>query len=146
MMLIPLLAAIGGGSLKPVFVTDISESHIHPEPRLGVRFNNDGSIDRRINVVGVPTYSQIQVGEWTLVEPLPGIGNSYEIRQASLTTGTWTVEAAAVGVWVALTADREWNLLGGAGGDTTTGQFEIGLVGASTALISFEVSIYSESP
>lgn len=145
MMLIPLLAAIGGGSLKPVAVTDISLSRTHPEPLLGVRFNNDGSIDQRINVVGTPTYSQINVGEWTIAEPLAGIGNNYEIRQASLTSGTWTNEAAAVGVWVPITVGRGWNLQGGTGGDTTIGQFEIGIVGGSTALISFQVTIFSRS-
>jgi len=110
-----------------VTVTNITESHTDSNVTIcSIRFNRDGSIDVGKGS-GSASYSQIHAGEWWSNEPNQfDIGDFYEIRCQSVTTGSpdlvWNfAEAAAVGTYIGMTASREWgvNAQGGKIGPNT---------------------------
>lgn len=73
--------------------------------RAGVRFNSDGTIDKR----EASSYTQIDSStDWII--PNSSAPDDYEIRCASITAGGWTVAAASTGTWVALSSSREWRV------------------------------------
>lgn len=135
-----LLGGHYAGGLQVTTITFTSQGD--PAGTSGVRFNTDGSLDERAQGVYVTT---VHPREWWSTEPQSGIGSSYEIRCASLSSGTWTSEAASVGTWTALSSAREWRNTS-ATTKQTVGTFEIGRVGTSTALISFTVDIQADGP
>lgn len=84
-----------------------------------IEFQRDGQIilDGFANIV------------WWTAAPDTTIGDSYQVRCASVAAGTWDVEAAAIGTFVTLSSTRAWRMLRtvmeGAGSDAITGTFEI---------------------
>ena len=136
-----------GGVWKEFFggfvtVTDLTVSHSDINTaHSGVRFNRDGSIDE-ITGTGVTFfYTQIHTGEWWSAEPRTDIGDFFEVRCASVTTGDpdliWFREAAAIGTYIGMTAGREWfcQALGGKIGantdEITVSSFEIRVNGGA---------------
>jgi len=76
---------------------------------VGVRFNTDGTVDKRIS-----TYTQIDnATDWII--PNTAASGSYEVMTDNWVdtggagNGFFQV-AAAQGVWIALTSSREWNV------------------------------------
>lgn len=59
----------------------------------------EGSVQRGQN--------QVHAGEYLITEPIFE-GSLYEIRCASMVTGTWSVQPAAVGTWISISSDRQW--------------------------------------
>jgi len=102
----------------------------------GVTFNVDGECydmgpalaDRTIFVAG----------EWWPDEPDTGIGSSYDIRQASLFTGTWTQQAATVGTWVQISVERIWRCnvtaMSAPNVSSASGSFEVRDTGSGSAI------------
>lgn len=66
---------------------------------------------------------------WWLNGQVAGIGDGYEVRNAANVSGSWDTEAAGVGSWIALTADRTWYrecaYLDGTGINVVRSTFEI---------------------
>jgi len=95
-------------------VTNITVSHSNTGTALcRIRFNRDGSIDVGTGTGGSPTWVQTHAGEWWSNEPNQiDIGDDFEVRCQSVTTGdpdtTWSVQAAAVGTYIVISASREW--------------------------------------
>lgn len=94
--------------LAQVNVTNIFVSSSNPGQRCrsGVRYNNNGSIDE----LG-PTLAdenKIHNNEWWSKEPQANIGASYQVRCQSLTSGSWSTQAAAVGTWVDISTEPVW--------------------------------------
>jgi len=118
----------------------------------GVRFNRDGSLDERIGTNASPAYNtSTHAGEWWSAEPdQTDIGDSFEVRCASVTTGSpdllWTSQAAAIGTFIVMSASREWQVSaqgGKIGPNTksiTVSSFEIRPVGGSVE-DTFNVSV-----
>jgi len=99
-----------------VSVTNITESETNnPEvPFCGARFNRDGSIDLVEGLIPTQVYTQIHAGEWWTNETDADIGDQYQVRCQSVTTGSpdtvWSQQAAAVGTYVTLSSAREWHV------------------------------------
>lgn len=118
----------------------------------GARFNDDGTIESRLGpgstnyaVLGLDFNSDDHTGEWWSL-PGAGIGASYDIRCASLASGAWDSQPAAVGTWVGLETNPEWheNRTGGKGGQGSgtsqcIGNFEIRDGSTLALLASFEL-------
>jgi len=133
-----IIARPKGGGLQvtsPV-VVDFLDT---PVSRSGVRFNDNGQLQEDAG-----TFNLILPGEWHGDEPSSGRGSIYDVRCASLTSGTWTNEGAAVGTWITMAGSPEWNVITG-----TTKQcvavFEIGLAGVDTAIITFTVDATADT-
>lgn len=92
---------------------------------VGIRFNTDGTVDKRIS-----TYTQIDVAtDWII--PNTAANGSYEVMTDNWVDtggsgGGFNAAAAAEGVWVALTANREWNVqaVGPDGADSSAMTFD----------------------
>lgn len=78
---------------------------------VGIRFNSDGTVDQRVGA----TYTQIDTGtDWIIPN-----GDAPDLFQVMTDNwmdlggagGGFNSAAAAEGVWVALTSNREWNVL-----------------------------------
>lgn len=74
----------------------------------GIAFQDNGQIDD----VGPGNLNrtQVQFAEWWSKEPEVSIGTLYDIRCASLVTGTWTSQAASVGTYIQISAERRWSV------------------------------------
>ena len=96
----------GGGGM--VVVTNLSSNQINPGGlcTAGFAFNAAGSIDE----IGpaATNLTPVHPGEWWSDEPDVGIGANYDIRCVSLNSGTWDFQAATVGTWIDLSANRTW--------------------------------------
>lgn len=79
-------------------------------------------------------------GEWWSNLPETNIGASYDVRCASLTSGTWSAQAAAVGTWVQINTELIWRntvaAMAAPSVKSTTAVFEISLTGAASAIDS----------
>ena len=79
-------------------------------------------------------------GEWWSDEPDTGIGSSYDVRQASLTSGSWSFQAATVTTWIAMSSERVWRCTVAAMASPALNQaqgvFEVRLTGSGSALDS----------
>jgi hypothetical protein len=92
---------------------------------VGVRFNTDGTVDNRIS-----TYTQIDSGtDWII--PNSAANGSYEVMTDNWADtggsgGGFNAAAAAEGTWIALTANREWNVqaVGPMGADSSKMTFD----------------------
>lgn len=92
---------------------------------VGVRFNTDGTVDKRI-----ATYTQIDSGtDWII--PNTSASGSYEVMTDNWADtggsgGGFNAAAAAEGTWIALTANREWNVqaVGPMGADSSKMTFD----------------------
>jgi hypothetical protein len=79
----------------------------------GVRFNSDGTVDKRI-----ATYTQISpTTDWII--PNGDAPDLFEVMTDNWVDvggsgGGFNQVAAAEGVWIALTSNREWNVLAAA--------------------------------
>lgn len=75
---------------------------------------------------------------WNTGAPNSGIGSSYQVRCESLISGSWNIQAAAVGTWITISSDRTWTItrtvMEGAGSDYVSGIFQIRAVGGSSVL------------
>ncbi len=109
--LVPVVALSGGR----VAVTNITESHSDINTaECGIRFNADGSIEVGKGTGFSPVYTSIHPREWWTKEPATGIGNNYQVRCASVTTGSpdllWSDQAAAIGTYITMSAGRVWTV------------------------------------
>jgi len=115
-----------------------------------VRFDSDGTIQDNSNNIftqlGTDLDAVDHTSEWWSLNPVVGVGANYDIRCASLVSGSWDVQAAVVGTWISLSANREWheNRTGGKGGegigtDQCIANFEIRDASSLVVLASFEV-------
>jgi len=136
-------------SSEPVNVPDpITFNHDAPGSTIysGVYFRSDGSIDDIGG--GAATYNQKYTGSWHADEP-GATGADYDIRCASLTSGTFTNSAASVGTWVSLGTDRRWrnSISSKFSPDTksTTAEFEIRDATTLVVLASFTVTVTAEN-
>jgi hypothetical protein len=101
----------------------------------GVTFNVDGECyDLGSALAGRTIFTS---GEWWPDEPDTGIGSSYDVRQASLTSGAWNAQAASVTTWVQISVERIWrcNVLAMSSPDVSAaaGVFEIRDTGSGSA-------------
>lgn len=98
----------------------------------GIRFNTDGSIDKRENSV----YTQVDPGEYWSNEPETGIGSNYDVRALSAgKTGTWSQAAEIDDTWIQISANREWVVLRfTAGTKQCIATFEMRNTGSGSAL------------
>jgi len=92
-------------------VVTLSGTASHTESGVGtqeirLRFNTDGTVDLYKTSTG---YVQISAStDWII--PNGSADSSYEVRCASVSSGVWTTQPAAVGTWLALSSNREWLL------------------------------------
>ena len=107
----------------------------------GHEFTTDGII----NGIGPGLGDRTQYfdGEWWSKEPEANIGSSYDVRCASIDAGSaWDTQAAAVGTWIQMSADRIWtngvNLMNYPPGEVSSNgcTFEISETGNATAIDS----------
>lgn len=133
-----LFAALG--SLGSVIITGYASSHTDPPgtTRSGIAFQLDGSIDDI--GPGLSDRTQVQLGEWWSGEPSAGIGNNYDIRCASLVSGTWTFQAESVGTYIQISQERRWRVdvlaMDNPDNKQCTGLFEIRPTGGGAVLDS----------
>jgi len=135
----------GGGdgavTLSGEFVSSVWTDEV------GIRFNSDGTIDSKIGA----TYAQVDAGtDWIIPNgDAPGL---YEIMTDNWNdiggdTKGFENAAAAEGVWIALTSNREWTVKGTASGgaDSNIMQFDAHIRhNASQPLASGAYEIESE--
>ncbi|TQV82862.1 hypothetical protein [Aliikangiella coralliicola] len=95
-----------------------------------IKFKRDGTIE----LDGGPN------SNWNAGAPQTTLGDNYDVRCSQMISGSWDIQAAAVGTWVALSSDRSWmvlrTLMEGAGSDTASGIFQIRRSGETTILDS----------
>lgn len=74
----------------------------------GVSFQTDGGVDN----VGPLTSDKTAFasGEWWDGEPDAGVGSRFDVRCASISVGSWFVQAASVGAWVQISSERIWRV------------------------------------
>lgn len=108
----------------------------------GVAFQTDGGLDE----LGpdIATIVATVAGEYFSDEPSANIGANYDVRCASISVGSWVTEAAAVGTWVNMSAQRIWfvrvTAMGAPDVDTCTAVFEIRSAGGGATLATFTVN------
>ena len=89
---------------------------------------------------GIGTLNIFTSGEWWSDEPDTGIGSSYDVRQASLTSGSWSLQAATVTTWIAMSTNRVWRCtvtaMASPALNQAQGVFEIRTTGSGSALDS----------
>lgn len=138
-----------------VTVTNITESNTQagtPAAVCGVRFNRDGSIDVVKGRVAAETFTAIHAGEWWNNEPDSDIGDRYQVRCASVTTGDpntlWSpgAEAAPVGTYITMSSGRIWQVNAPGAKNPgfkaiTVSSFEIRHVTEQVVLDTFNVSV-----
>lgn len=115
MSLIKLFAVLGGAAASQPggTVTLSGELGIFgiDTERVGVRFNADGTIDKRIGA----TYTQIDaITDWII--PNTDAPSLFEVMTNNWVDtggagGGFSQVAAAQGVWISLQFNREWNVL-----------------------------------
>lgn len=89
---------------------------------VGFQFNNDGRLILLNDLGG----DADDTGFWnTENNQGASFGDDYEVRIAAWQEGTWDAEAAAIGTWSALTADRVWSITSATGIESTAAYFEI---------------------
>jgi hypothetical protein len=131
--------AAGGGGTVPV-ISGGSSSHFVSGGAVnaGVTFNVDGECYDLGSALGGRTI--FTSGEWWPDEPDTGIGSSYDIRQASLTTGAWNVQAATVTTWVQISVERIWRCnvtaMSAPNVSSASGVFEVRGTGSGSAIDS----------
>lgn len=142
-----LRAIAAGGSV--VLSPTISVYHLNSGLlcAAGVAFQSDGSIDD-VGPDGLDR-TPINPGEWWSDEPDVGIGASYDIRCVSLSLGTWSIQAATVGTWIDISAERLWrNTVIGMASPTnkiTTGLFAIRVTGGGPDLDTTTITAEAEN-
>ena len=147
---------VAGSQVGTVVATDFDTDEVLSGGAVpvvsGVRFNPLGNVDEISGRSGgAQIFTNIHPGEWWSEEPTVGIGADYDIRCEALTSGTWSLEAAAVGTYVNMSAERVWRVdaLGGGKSPPNSKQcvadFQIRLaVSPFTVLASFEVDSRAE--
>jgi len=125
----------GDGAIVVMTNNTLSETSGSGTTYCGIRWNSDGSCDRR--GPGSTAYSQTHVGEWWSAEPDTGIGAGYQVRALSAgKTGTWSTAAASDNAWISITSDRLWGVQFSSkfgGSKTCSATFEIGVLAAGSA-------------
>lgn len=90
-------------------LTDDSVSQSLSAPTLataGIEWRSDGSYERQIGLGDAGHHP----GEWWTEEPSPGTGNLYEVAFTTLVSGVGPeIEAASIGVFIAMTSARLWS-------------------------------------
>jgi len=90
----------------------------------GVYFNSDGTMDEvgpgltDLTFLGLDQVGNDHTGEWYDDSPT---GSQWEIRCASMVSGTWSGQAASVGIWIDLSGNRLWRVTRLAGKTYTPG-------------------------
>lgn len=113
-----------GGILSQsgVKVTDIVEDHTATGfVRQEITFFRNGTLGEA-GYTGVGACSGVSTlyqGEWWRGSPLLNVGDGFEVRVASVSVGAFDIQAAVVGTWIAIDADRCWGMVrtGGPGGE-----------------------------
>lgn len=100
---------IFGGGVAVTDPTDVASFNSGILCTSGFRFQTDGGLDEIGPIL--TTITAINVGEWWDAEPQTLVGENWRVRCASLTSGSWNFQAAAVGDWVRLSAARDWRVL-----------------------------------
>lgn len=113
----------------------------------GVMFRSDGSIDEVGYTLAI--FTQYGAGvQWSSNEP-SATGADYDIRCASITSGSFTSSAATVTTWVNLATDRRWyvSIASKFSPDLKgcTAVFEISEAGAATAIDSATITLLAEN-
>lgn len=103
----------------------------------GITFHPDGQCYDLGDALG--DRAIFVAGEWYPFEPVTNVGRFYEVRCESIFAGTaWDVQPASVGTWVDITSERIWRntviIMNAPDISTTTGSFEVGTLGESTAI------------
>jgi len=115
---------IQAGAPPVVTVSGETISHTVSQPSdavAGIRWNADGTVDKKVG----GTFSQIDAStDWII--PNGAGDSSYEVRHTFTSGASFTTEASAVNVWIALGSDRLYELLeGGESTQTRVCVFEI---------------------
>lgn len=109
-----------GGILNAggVFVTDIVEENLSGGGgHQTIKFFPDGSLgEAEAACSGSFT---LYTAEWWRGYPVLNIGALFEVRVASVSSGVFDIEAASVGTWIDISAERCWGVqrTGGKGGE-----------------------------
>ena len=107
----------------------------------GFSFQPDGSIDDRSPGFG---RTQLNFGEWATTEP-GATGADYEIRCVSMVLGTFSAQAAAVGTWIDLNAERVWYDVTYLTTKTTIANFAIRKKSDTSDIVTFQVVLSTSS-
>lgn len=99
--------------------------------------------------IGIGDRTLFITGEWWSALPETNIGASYDVRCSSITSGTWSVQAATVGTWVQINSERIWRntvaSMASPSTKTTTAVFEIRLTGSGSALDSASYTVTAQN-
>lgn len=105
---------------------DVSGGGGSTEARAGFVFKTDGRILVNSGGTELATFPDSM---WWSNAPEADIGDDYEVRCVSVSSGSWSSSAASVGSWVALTSDRAWTISrtdgAGIGTNSVTAIFEV---------------------
>lgn len=128
-----ILAAVGGGGIRSgVHLTDanINSSGGGALQRVYIRFNTDGTVDRRIG----DTYTQInELTDWII--PNTDANSSYEVGHSARTGDTFNAaNAAGIDGYVHLGTDRQWGISATNADRETVATFHIRNVATSAVL------------
>lgn len=132
-----------GGMVVQADIT-VSTSISGAQSQSGVRFQSAGCTDQIDNQ---DTIDLLPEGSWWSDEPETAIGADYEVREATHISGTWWAAAGGEGVWVNMSAGRNWFVLrtfgkgqDGPGTSTAIGDFEIRDIATETIQASFRLT------
>lgn len=105
----------------------------------GIVFQTDGGLDEV--GPGAADFTAHNSGEYWSAEPASGIGASYDVRCASISSGSWDFAAAATGTWVNMGTQRLWRIqvtaMESPASQSITASFEIRPAGGGATLDTF---------
>ena len=125
------ISASSAGGEVVVNVRFYTNNEVAGTHQCRVRFKSDGETTQ----VDDTTEQGGAGGEWWSLEPVTGIGSSYEVRALSSgKVGTWSGTAAADNTWITINIDRTWHVESTAPTTkTTSATFEVGPDGVESA-------------
>lgn len=125
-----------GGSAGVVKLTtwNLSDTNFGGISRCGVTFQTNGNVTRIGDTGTIPD------DEWWTTQPETDIGLDYDVRYTSI-TGSWNLSAAALNVWIQISAARTWRISVASKASPSLKSisnvsFEIRLTGSGSALDS----------
>lgn len=134
------MVAARGGAVFTLSGEFIEETSGTGPWKVHVRFNPDGTVDERTQSnSGNDTTTQIDaLTDWVIPNSAAGDGSGFEVRNNTTPDQSLDEEAAAVGVWIDLSAVRVWGFTSGVQSDDDSGNltFQIRRAGGGPILAS----------
>jgi len=128
--MLPLgLVAAGVGSMGTVTVSGEAIADVNATPMVGVRFNTDGTIDKRTGTSGAPTYTPIDTATDWIVPNSRASKRTFHVQATLNAESGGGTKLGTLSSWLEVSTAREWSIerLSGAGSGTSTWDLDIAI-------------------